>query len=112
MMLSVLAAAFTGCASVQEDSNKRTKKLLAIAGFELKVAQTDEQFTKLNGVAQRKLTTYEKGGESYYIYADAEGCNCAYVGTELNYKKYTKIRNQEIELNVVQHREDTDLTVW
>ena len=111
-ILSVLVVTTIGCSSVQESNVDRTKKLLAIAGFELKVAQTDEQFKKLNNVAQRKLTTYEKDGKSYYIYADAEGCNCVYVGTDKNYKEYTKIRGQQIDLNVVQHRKDTDLTVW
>ncbi len=83
--------ALTGCQTIR-DSNARSKEeTLAAAGFQMKQAQTPEQMANVQSMPQRKLIPHTQGGQVMYVYADAEVCQCVYVGTEKNYQDYQKM---------------------
>ncbi|OGX14349.1 MAG: hypothetical protein A2351_06615 [Omnitrophica bacterium RIFOXYB12_FULL_50_7] len=57
----------------------------------MRQAQTPEQLANVQGMTQRKLIPHTKDGRLLYVYADAEACQCVYVGTEQNYQDYQKM---------------------
>ncbi len=62
--------------------------LFTAAGFMVKYATTPEKRALLNSLPPDKLVKRTKDGIVYYVYADAAGCNCAYVGTAKAYAAY------------------------
>ncbi|HET7912124.1 MAG TPA: hypothetical protein VFL49_08835 [Pseudolabrys sp.] len=62
--------------------------LFTQAGFVVKYATTPEKAAILRSLPADKLVTRRKDGKLYYVYADATGCNCAYVGTPEAFVRY------------------------
>jgi hypothetical protein len=62
--------------------------LFTQAGFIVKYAMTPEKMALLRRLPQDKLVTRRKDGKLYYVYADANRCSCAYVGTPEAYAAY------------------------
>ena len=62
--------------------------MFTAAGFVVKYATTPEKRAILKSLPPDKLVTRTKNGQLYYVYADPEGCNCAYVGTPQAYAAY------------------------
>lgn len=82
------------CASV----TLQDERLLAAAGFQMKLAQTPEQQAHLAALEpQRKLVPHQINGQLRFVYADAEYCKCLYAGTERAYQRYQKL-SQELEV--------------
>ena len=67
--------------------------LFTQAGFLVKYATTPEKEALLRSFPPDKLVTRRKDGKLYYVYADAERCNCAYVGTPEAYAAYRNWTN-------------------
>lgn len=84
---SFLVAVFgLGCAASAID----TERLLAAAGFQMRLADSAERQAQLEALTQRKLVTHNKDGKLRYVYADAKYCKCVYVGTEEAYQRYER----------------------
>lgn len=62
--------------------------LFTQAGFVVKYATTPEKKAILQSLPADKLVTRRKDGNLYYVYADAAGCSCAYVGTPEAFARY------------------------
>ncbi len=62
--------------------------LFTASGFIVKYATTPEKSAILRSLPPDKLVKRTKNGKLYYVYADAAGCNCAYVGTPEAYAAY------------------------
>ena len=88
-----------GCAAVQQSDTAAAERALAAAGFQMKFASTPEQMAKVQSLPQRKLThTTGPQGEPRFVYADATGCKCIYVGTEAAYDRYQNLAvNERVE---------------
>jgi len=67
--------------------------LFTQAGFVVKYATTPEKSALLRSLPPDKLVTRRRDGKLYYVYADAAGCNCAYVGTPEAYAAYRNWTN-------------------
>lgn len=67
--------------------------LFTQAGFVVKYATTPEKAAILRSLPPDKLVTRTKDGRRYYVYADAAGCSCAYVGTPEAYAAYQNWTN-------------------
>jgi hypothetical protein len=67
--------------------------LFTQAGFVVKYATTPEKSAILRSLPPDKLVTRRRDGKLYYVYADAAGCNCAYVGTPEAYAAYRNWAN-------------------
>ena len=93
---------FSGCQAIMESNAQSTEQMLAAAGFQRKIAQTPAQFANMQAMPQRKLVPQVWGGQTMYVYTDAQFCECVYVGTEANYQEYQKMKFQK-ELADEQH---------
>jgi len=82
----LLAAA--GCQSTTQDE----ENTLAAAGFQMKVADTPQKTAMIQNLPQRQLTRVTRGGTVGYVFADAQNCNCAYVGSQEAFGRYQDLQ--------------------
>jgi hypothetical protein len=61
---------------------------LTAAGFSKALAKTPQQLGQYRTLPQRKLLPYDKKGNTFYVYADAEHCHCVYEGDEAAYRRF------------------------
>jgi len=85
---SVLLACGLSFAAAQQQVVVVPNNLFTAAGFIVKYATTPEKIAILRSLPPDKLVKRTKDGKLYYVYADATGCNCAYVGTPQAYAAY------------------------
>jgi len=103
--LAIVSAslALTGCVTV--GSAEREGQLSA-AGFARLQADTPLKVAKLQSLPQDTLVYAQRKSGPVYIYADAQGCGCAFVGTPAAYQQYQQIRAAN---NIAQMQETTAL---
>jgi hypothetical protein len=94
-------AALQGCASVGAPEKEGQ---LSAAGFARLQADTPEKAAKLQALPQNAMVYAQRKKGPVYIYADAAGCNCAFVGSPDAYQQYQQIRAAN---NVAQMQEVT-----
>ena len=89
---AAVAVALAGCAgpSPKPDPLNR-QELLAFAGFRLKVAVSQEDLEQIAGIPQRELLRVASSSQPLYIWVDAAGCRCYYVGGETAYRRLEEI---------------------
>ena len=94
-------AGLSGCASygAQEKEGQ-----LSAAGFVRLQADTPARVAKLQALPQNSIVFAQRKSGPVYIYADAAGCNCAFVGSPTAYQAYQQIR---IANNISQMQETT-----
>jgi hypothetical protein len=93
---SIAFAALVGelsFALAQQQTIVIPNNLFTQAGFVVKYATTPEKAAILRSLPPDKLVKRTKNGQVYYVYADAAGCNCAYVGTPAAYGAYQNWAN-------------------
>lgn len=83
-----VAAAILAGGGIAAGQQPAPNNLFTAAGFTVRRAETPEQFAHLRRLPADKLVTRRRGGKLYYIYADPNGCRCAYVGTPDAYQAY------------------------
>ena len=95
-----------------------TERLLAAAGFQMRLADTPDKLTRLTAQPQRTLVPHNQDGKIMYSYADAKVCKCIYVGTERAYGRYQKLalvdEDSVRRLQAAQYQEDAamDMSTW
>ena len=96
-----VSAALAGCMTVgvQEKEGQ-----LAAAGFVRQPADTPLKLAKLQALPQNTIVAAQRKGHNVYIYADAAGCNCAFIGNDAAYQQYQQIRTAN---NIAQMQETT-----
>jgi hypothetical protein len=96
---ALAAAMLAGCSPV-DTSNKEGQ--LAAAGFQRHQANTPAKLAKLQALPQYSLVFAQRKGGPVYIFADAQGCQCAWIGTPDNYQQYQMMRDaqQITQMNV------------
>ena len=88
LVAGILAAALAlGCTGQMI----RTERLLAAAGFQMRLANTPEREAHLKTMTQHELIPHEENGSMRFIYADAKYCKCVYVGNERAYQRYERL---------------------
>jgi hypothetical protein len=97
MLTGALVWALAACQAIENEEAQSTEQVLAAAGFHMKQATTRQQIANLEALTQRKMVIHDQDGQTRYVYADAEGCKCVYVGDEKNYDEFQKLSiKQEI----------------
>jgi hypothetical protein len=95
---TILGIALTACATTQQTEAIDKERMLAAAGFQMRLANTAEKMAHLNTLPQRKLIPHQKGDEVFYVYADAMYCKCIYAGPYKAYSRYQQMAvNKSIE---------------
>jgi hypothetical protein len=102
MLASGLVWTLASCQTIRNEEAQSTEQVLAAAGFHMKEATTPQQLANLQAMTQRKIVIHNQNGQMRYVYADAEGCKCVYVGGEKNYDKFQELslRQQIAEENL------------
>jgi hypothetical protein len=97
MLASSLAWMLASCQAIENEQAQNTEQVLAAAGFQMKEATTPQQRANLEAMTQRKMVIHDQDGKTRYVYADAQGCGCVYVGSEKNYDEFQRLSlKQEI----------------
>lgn len=101
----LLMTLFGGCASYGPTTEETvvTSNLLEQAGFKkLPVYQeyTRSRAALMNNIPIGQITTFEKGGSTYYVYND-EKFNTLYIGDELAYQRYQSLAHGQKVCQVV-----------
>ena len=97
----LLSAALGGCVTVGAPEKEGQ---LSAAGFTRLQADTPEKMAKLQALPQDTIVYSPRKKGAAYIFADAAGCGCAFVGNEAAYQQYQQIRAAN---NVAQMQETT-----
>ena len=90
-MLTSALVFLASCQAIEKEQAQDTEQLLAAAGFHMKEAGTPEQIANLKAMTQRKMVIQDQDGQTRYVYADAAGCGCVYVGGEKNYDEFQRL---------------------
>jgi hypothetical protein len=97
------SAALAGCMTVGVPEKEGQ---LAAAGFVRKQADTPQKLAKLQALPQNTIVYSQRKNGNVYIYADAAGCGCAFIGSDAAYQQYQQIR---VANNIAQMKETTAL---
>lgn len=62
--------------------------MLLDAGFVRNPADSPEKMARIRSEVQRKVIPVEEEGQTYYLYADADFCQCLYVGDESAFNRF------------------------
>jgi hypothetical protein len=88
MMTAAVALALVGCAAAPPKPDPfNPRELLAFSGFTLKLAVSQEDLDQIAGIPQRKLLLVGSAKPPLYIWVDAAGCRCYYVGGQAAYRQ-------------------------
>jgi len=81
-------------------TSRNIEGLLLDAGFVRNPADTPEKMARIRSEVQRKVIPVQEDGQIYYLYADADFCQCLYVGDESAFGRFEGLMNMErIERN-------------
>ena len=81
-LIALFASAASGYAQ------QTTGQLLISSGFNPIAATTPDMVARLMTFPAHQFVSRNKGGRTYYVYADPSGCTCAYVGRGAAMDKY------------------------
>jgi hypothetical protein len=110
MLASGLVWVLASCQAIENDEVENTEEVLAAAGFHRKEATTPQQLANLEAMTQRTIVIHDQNGQTRYVYADAEGCRCVYVGSEKNYDEFQRLSlRQEIAQDNLDASMDWDM---
>jgi hypothetical protein len=89
ILLWAAALLLTACASPQSPrpNPMNPVELLVFSGFTAKAAATQGDLDQLAGIPQRELLRVTASDPPLYIWVDATGCRCYYVGDETAYRR-------------------------
>ena len=105
LTLVALAAStiLAGCNSM--GASDKEGQLVA-AGFVQRAADSPAKMAKLQALPQNTIVQAQRKGHNVFIYADAAGCGCAFIGSDAAYQQYQQIRTAN---NIAQMQETTAL---
>jgi hypothetical protein len=103
IVLTTLAASagLGGCMTVGVPEKEGQ---LAAAGFVRQQADTPQKMAKLQALPQNTIVFSQRKRGNVYIYADAAGCGCAFIGNDAAYQQYQQVRAAN---NIAQMQETT-----
>jgi hypothetical protein len=92
VLLALVVASAAGCATMRAAATRSTEEMLSTAGFHMTAADTPETLAQLASLPPRRIAAQASQGQTSYVYPDPDVCKCLYVGTELQYQQYQKLR--------------------
>jgi hypothetical protein len=95
LVLFLMGCAGNGGPQISSDPMAPTTyQLLAGAGFKQIIPMNSDQRTQVLNLPQRQFFSVSKGPKVYYVYADASGCGCLYVGNPEQYRNFRSMLSQ------------------
>ena len=95
LLLAVPALIGAGCATIQRLEVRETERTLAAAGFQMRPTDTPERQEDLRSMPPHRIVSRTKDSNVVYTYADPDDCRCVYVGGEIEYSEYERLRVQK-----------------
>jgi len=98
-MLLCLPLLVTACATDKKDTERKAfevEELLVPAGFSYHVAKTPAMLARMNKLPAHKMIRYMRHGKPLYLYQDAAGCKCVWVGDEAAYERFKEFFHQAV----------------
>jgi hypothetical protein len=92
VLVVLVAAGAAGCATVRAAGIRSTEQMLSTAGFHVTLADTPETIAQLQSLPPRRIAVRTSQGRTSYVYADPDVCTCLYVGGEVEYREYQRLR--------------------
>ena len=89
--------AIPACAGVQQRETVSFEQTLAASGFQMRLADTPDKLAQLEKLPQQRLLTQDEDGTQIFLYADAEGCKCLYIGGQNALDNYRKMVAEQDE---------------
>lgn len=80
-----------GCAGTGKDAPLSEQQLLVFSGFTLKLGYTQAALEEVGKLPQRRVVRIESQGQQIYVWADAAGCHCWYVGDQSAYQRLLEL---------------------
>ena len=80
-----------GCAGTGKEAPLSKQQLLVFAGFTLKLGYTPAALEEVGKLPQRRVVRIESGAQSIYVWVDAAGCQCWYVGDQHAYQRLLEL---------------------
>jgi hypothetical protein len=106
VLVSLIAAAVGGCATLQAAGARSTEEVLSAAGFRVEAADTPEKLADLQTPPARQVLAETRDGKTSYVYRDPSACRCLYVGGEAEYQQYQRLR---LEKAIADERSSPDM---
>jgi hypothetical protein len=110
VLVAIAALVALGCASLREAKTADREQLLVESGFRKLVATTPAQQADLARLPARKLAAVPDA-ERRYVWADAQGCGCLFVGTQPAYNAFLRKVARELIDNDYADTADPDPVV-
>ena len=100
LIVSLFAASCTFGPKPAPLNSRNIEGLLQEAGFVKNPADTPEKMARIKSEVQRKVIPVQEEGQTYYLYADADFCQCLYVGDNSAFSRFEGlISMRKIERN-------------
>ena len=81
----------TGCAGTGKDAPLSEQQLLVFSGFTLKLGDTKAALEEVGKLPQRRVVRIESQDRQIFVWADAAGCKCWYVGDQYAYQRLLEL---------------------
>jgi hypothetical protein len=92
LLLAVAVLLGGACAVIQRYEVRDKERMLAVAGFHMRPADTPERQEDLRSLPPHRIVSRTKGGNVGYMYEDPDNCHCVYVGGSKEYSEYERLR--------------------
>jgi hypothetical protein len=90
-----LIMASAGCSGAPVNKTLQAEEALAAAGFQLKMADTPAKLDRINRMPQKQVVRGMVKDREIYLWADAAGCQCYYLGSLQNYEQLRHNQREE-----------------
>jgi hypothetical protein len=84
-----------GCAGSRATSYVPIEHKLRDAGFRVEVADTKEELAEISVLPPHRIVPQARDGRTVYVFPDAAGCHCAYVGSEEAYAALERLLQED-----------------
>ena len=94
VLLAVPVVFGAGCATIERYEVRETERVLAAAGFRMRVEDAHDVPQHVRSMPPHRIVTSSHDGNVVYVYADPTVCRCVYVGGDEEYAEYERLRVQ------------------
>ena len=97
LLLLILSLSLLSCTFGPKpvvSTSRNIEGLLQDAGFVRNSADTPEKMARIRLEVQRKVIPVQEDGQTYYLYADADFCQCLYVGDESAFSRFEDLMHR------------------
>ena len=96
LTLTTALAFAAGCARTGTSGVVSMEQSLREAGFHVEKAETREELAEMSSLPPHRIVPQLRGGQTFYVFPDAAGCRCLYVGTAAEYEALRRLLERRV----------------